>query len=303
MHIHDKHGNTLHSLKAGEDVIIFKKGIIAPKAEHTFGNPNVVLGNILDATDTSALFMQWDASAPTHRIPVGNANTKARTLLYPLTDQERPHGIESIQACGKNHRYRDIMEAYAWVNHYLTVSPVYSSTQMQKKLSDGAYKSNLNFSTEEQLKESLCNALESVITLTTSLFQAAKSEALEANTKALNAVNNRYTVAMHNFTALEADTERHFLHERLLVATGDTYTPPKGKPVRIKSIYDYGLIALDDGNLVMDEELREDVEHDINLSTIVPQEILMPRLAKNMQTHATIEVTAQKYCNTQLKER
>lgn len=221
MHIHDKHGNTLHSLKAGEDVIIFKKGIIAPKAEHTFGNPNVVLGNILDATDTSALFMQWDASAPTHRIPVGNANTKARTLLYPLTDQERPYGIESIQTCGQNHRYSGIMEAYDWVKHYLTVSPVYSSAQMQKKLSDGAYKTELNFSTEEQLKESLCNALESVITLTTSLFQAAKSEALEANAKALNAVNNRYTVAMHNFTALEADTERHFLHERLLVATGD----------------------------------------------------------------------------------
>lgn len=221
MHIYDKHGNTLHSLSAGEDVIIFKKGIIAPKAEHTFGNPNVILGNILAATDTSALFMQWNTSAPTHRIPVGNANTNARTLLYPLTDQERPYGLESIQTCGKNHRYRDIMEAYDWVKHYLTVSPVYSSTQMQKKLSDGAYKSNLNFSTEEQLKESLCNALESVITLTTSLFQAAKSEALEANAKALNAVNNRYTVAMHNFTALEADTERHFLHERLLVATGD----------------------------------------------------------------------------------
>ena len=97
-----------------------------------------------------------------------------------------------------------------------------------------------------------------------------------------------------------ANGEEAVLH---LYQVGDTYTPPKGKPVRIKSIYDYGLIALDDGNLVMDEELREDVEHDINLSTIVPQEILMPRLAKNMQTHATIEVTAQKYCNTQLKER
>lgn len=221
MHIYDKHGNTLHSLSAGEDVIIFKKGIIAPKAEHTFGNPNVILGGILAATNTSALFMQSGTSAPTHRIPVGNANTNARTLLYPLTDQERPYGIESIQTCGQNHRYRDIMDAYAWAKHYLTTSPVYSSAQMQKKLSEGAYKSNLNFSTEEQLKESLCNALESVITLTTSLFQAAKSEALEANAKALNAVNNRYTVAMHNFTALEADTERHFLHERLLVATGD----------------------------------------------------------------------------------
>ena len=97
MHIYDKHGNTLHSLSAGEDVIIFKKGIIAPKAEHTFGNPNVILGNILAATDTSALFMQWNTSAPTHRIPVGNANTNARTLLYPLTEQERPYGIESIQ--------------------------------------------------------------------------------------------------------------------------------------------------------------------------------------------------------------
>lgn len=97
-----------------------------------------------------------------------------------------------------------------------------------------------------------------------------------------------------------ANGEEAVLH---LYQVGDTYTPPKGKPVRIKSIYDYGLIALDDGNLVMDEELREDVEHDINLSTIVPQEILMPQLAKNMQTHATIEVTAQKYCNTQLKER
>ena len=83
MHIYDKHGNTLRSLSAGEDVIIFKKGIIAPKAEHTFGNPNVILGGILAATDTSALFMQSGASAPTHRIPVGNANTKARTLFYP----------------------------------------------------------------------------------------------------------------------------------------------------------------------------------------------------------------------------
>lgn len=97
-----------------------------------------------------------------------------------------------------------------------------------------------------------------------------------------------------------ANGEEAVLH---LYQVGDTYTPPKGKPVRIKSIYDYGLIALDNGELVMDEELREDVEHDINLNTIVPQEILMPRLAKNMQTHATIEVTAQKYCNTQLKER
>lgn len=88
-----------------------------------------------------------------------------------------------------------------------------------------------------------------------------------------------------------------------LYRVGDIYTPSEGKPARIKSIYDYGLIALDNGSLVMDEELREDVEHDINLNTIVPQEILMPRLAKNMQTHATIEVTAQKHCNTQLKER
>jgi hypothetical protein len=76
-----------------------------------------------------------------------------------------------------------------------------------------------------------------------------------------------------------ANGEEAVLH---LYQVGDTYIPPKGKPVRIKSIYDYGLIALDDGNLVMDEELREDVEHDINLDTIVPQEILMPRLAKSM---------------------
>lgn len=67
-----------------------------------------------------------------------------------------------------------------------------------------------------------------------------------------------------------------------LYQVGDIYMQPEGKPARIESIYDYGLIALDDGNLVMDEELREDVEHDINLDTIVPQEILMPRLGKNM---------------------
>ena len=76
-----------------------------------------------------------------------------------------------------------------------------------------------------------------------------------------------------------ANGEEAVLH---LYQVGDTYTPPKGKPVRIKSIYDYGLIALDNGELVMDEELREDVEHDINLNTIVPQEILMPRLSKGM---------------------
>lgn len=76
-----------------------------------------------------------------------------------------------------------------------------------------------------------------------------------------------------------ANGEEAVLH---LYQVGDTYTPPKGKPARIQSIYDYGLIALDDGNLVMDEELREDVEHDINLNTIVPQEILMPRLSKGM---------------------
>lgn len=75
------------------------------------------------------------------------------------------------------------------------------------------------------------------------------------------------------------DGEEAVLH---LYRVGDTYTPAIGKPVRIKSIYDYGLIALDNGELVMDEELREDVEHDINLNTIVPQEILMPRLAKSM---------------------
>lgn len=66
-----------------------------------------------------------------------------------------------------------------------------------------------------------------------------------------------------------------------LYQVGDIYIQPEGKPARIESIYNYGLIALDDGNLVMDEELREDVEHDINLDTIVPQEILMPRLAKS----------------------
>lgn len=75
-----------------------------------------------------------------------------------------------------------------------------------------------------------------------------------------------------------ANGEEAVLH---LYRVGDIYTPPEGKPTRIKSIYDYGLIALDNGNLVMDEELREDVEHDINLNTIVPQEILMPRLAKS----------------------
>lgn len=75
------------------------------------------------------------------------------------------------------------------------------------------------------------------------------------------------------------DGEETVLH---LYRLGDTYTPPDGKPARIKAIYDYGLIALDDGELVMDEELREDVEHDINLNTIAPQEILMPRLAGNI---------------------
>ncbi len=76
-----------------------------------------------------------------------------------------------------------------------------------------------------------------------------------------------------------ANGEEAVLH---LYQVGDIYMQPEGKPARIDSIYDYGLIALDDGNLVMDEELREDVEHDINLDTIVPQEILMPRLGKNM---------------------